>query len=143
MTINLYVNNSENNKVGKNLTSKGTITGTLRNDCSIIAPSIDITSNLALTSNYCYIPEFNRYYFINDVTSIRNGLFNINCKVDVLESFKSQIYENDCVLARQENLCNLYLKDDLSKFTSDTFTLFKNFPTQPINGGAYVLITTG
>lgn len=143
MTIQLYTNTSETNKIGKSLTSISTVTGTLREETSILSPSVEISATGLGASNYAYISDFGRYYFITDIVSVRNGLWRVSMKCDVLETYKTQIYENNCVLARQENLFNLYLKDDLSKFTSDTFTLFKNFPTQPISGGSYVLLTTG
>lgn len=143
MTIQLYNNTSETNKVGKALSALSTVTGTLREETSILTPSIEISASGLGNANYAYISDFGRFYFITDIVSVRNGLWRVSMKCDVLETYKSQIYENDCVLSRQENLFNLYLKDDMSKFTSDTFTLFKNFPTQPFNSGSFVLMTTG
>ena len=142
MTITLYTNSSEQNKIGKALSSATPVSGTLREETSILSPTVEIAA-ASISSNYAYIADFGRYYFITDIVSVRNGLWRVSMKCDVLETYKSQIYENNCVLARQENLFNLYLKDDMSKFTSDTFTLFKNFPQQPITGGSYILVTTG
>lgn len=86
MNITLYVNNSEKNKIGKNLTNDFSLSGTLRDATNIINPVILIELNEIGNYNYCYIPNFNRYYFITDITVIRTGLFAISLMVDVLES---------------------------------------------------------
>ena len=87
MNITLYINNSEKNKIGKNLTNDFSLSGTLRDTTNIINPVILIELNEIGNYNYCYINEFNRYYFITDITVIRTGLFAISLIVDVLESF--------------------------------------------------------
>ena len=65
----------------------------LKDDCSIIAPVLEIRAmpeNLSPLWNYCFIPTFSRYYFINNWVW-RNGLWEIECVEDVLASFKMQI----------------------------------------------------
>lgn len=145
MKIILYKNNSENNKIGKNLTLIREINGTLREQTSIMSPNFEVVGNDVLNSNYCYIPNFKRFYFITDIESVKNDLWNIKMKVDVLESFKNEIGNNTATLSRQEQLYNLYLKDDKLQFTSDTFTLYKEFPNNPFNEsqGDFLLLTNG
>ena len=65
----------------------------LKDDCSIIAPVLEIRAmpeNLTPLWNYCFIPPFSRYYFINNWTW-KNGIWEIECVEDVLASFKMQI----------------------------------------------------
>lgn len=47
-------------------------------------------NNLELV-NYCYISDFKRYYYIEKVKQIRKNLYRLNCKVDVLETYKIAI----------------------------------------------------
>lgn len=144
MNITLYRNSSESNKVNKTITQILSVDGSLKDETSILNPTFIVNNVGVINANYCYIPQFNRYYFITDITSYRNNLWQISCKVDVLMTYKSQILENTATLSRQENLHNLYLKDDLSKFESDTFTLYQDFPTQNFNGsGDFLILTTG
>lgn len=144
MELILYQNNSEKNKIGKNLTTIRTIVGTLRQQTSIVNPTIEVVDSSVILANYAYIPEFDRYYFINDIESVRNNLWSVSMKVDVLESYKSEIKENTALITRQENLYNLYLNDERMKFTSDTFTLFRDFPIQNFNGnGEFCILTCG
>lgn len=37
--------------------------------------------------NYLYIEDFKRYYYITHLRSIRTGLVEVSCHVDVLMSF--------------------------------------------------------
>lgn len=139
-------NESEVNRIGKDLTTIGTYTGTLRSECSIMNPSIIIEgvsdSNIA-TANYLYIGDFGRYYFINDVRSIRKGLWEITAHVDVLETYSSQILSNTAIIKRQETRYNLYLDDGNFKVYSNPQVFLKKFPNSFPNSGSYVLLVVG
>lgn len=65
----------------------------LKSPTSIIAPVLIIKNapaNISTAWNYCYISEFARYYFIKNWTWL-NGVWQIDCVVDVLASYKTQI----------------------------------------------------
>jgi hypothetical protein len=141
MTLKLYKNLSDKNVVSKNITQLGSdITGTLREDCSIIDPVITIQSVTGFSlqnCNYAYISEFGRYYYINNIVCT-GKLFELHMHVDVLKTYASEIRSNTAVISRQENKYNLYLQDGVFKtyanpnfeitqfpsgFTSDHFVL--------------------
>lgn len=113
--LNFYKNSAEPNRVDKTsyLQSLFTLEGTLRESCNIINPSILIEREEFINANYCYIPNFNRYYFIDKITSVRNNLWRIDLSVDVLMTYKEQIKELECFITRQENDNDLMLKDEL------------------------------
>lgn len=120
-TIDFYKNNSENNKLNKSLhlTDKVTINGVLRDNCSVISPSIIIEfTNDILNYNYCYIKKFKRYYYIEDIISL-NGLnktfyrWELTLSCDVLMSFRDQLYELDCLIERNEFIYDDFIIDDL------------------------------
>lgn len=117
MTINLFQNNSDKNVVSKSLTAKGTVTGTLREDCSIIDPVIKIEgisgSDLPYL-NYLEVVDFGRYYYITDIV-LTGKLFECHCHIDVLETYKDQIKVLPAVIARQESQNNVMLTDGLIK----------------------------
>jgi hypothetical protein len=113
MTITFYTNLSEKNHLDKDLTTMGTITGTLRDECSIINPVIRIEnfSGFDLSEcNYAFIPEFGRYYFIENIKCV-NKLYEVQMHVDVLSTYKSVIRNNSAIISRQANNYNLYLQD--------------------------------
>ena len=113
MNIILQKNSSEKNKMDKTLTTIYDIEGTLKDTTSIIDPVIlfdgDLTDSVNI--NYMTIPIFNRSYFITNIKSIRNGLFEISGHVDVLTTYKSQIRGCQAIVEKQERKWNLYLND--------------------------------
>lgn len=60
------------------------------------------TKRKILSANYIYIPEFSRYYFVDDIISVSSTLWQIECSVDVLMSFKDQLMELDVFCERNE-----------------------------------------
>ena len=66
-----------------------TVSGTLKNATSKVNPVIEFAKDITYFNgyNYCYIADFNRYYFVSDVVSVRVGLTSISFRVDVLTSF--------------------------------------------------------
>ena len=109
MTINLYKIISEKNSVTKEteagkLTVSYTLTGTLKNNTSIINPTIRVEVNSGIvTCNYAYIPEFSRYYFIRDIVNVSNNLWEISMHCDVISSFWNEIKTNSAILNRVES----------------------------------------
>ena len=102
--IIFYKNSAELNRVDKtqHLHSMATISGVLRDECSIIEPAIIIERDTIPTFNYAYIPILNRYYFITNITSIRKNLWEVEMEVDVLMTYKDAIYRTYAFVDRNE-----------------------------------------
>lgn len=144
MNITLYVNNSEKNKIGKNLTNDFPLSGTFRDATNIINPVILIELNEIGNYNYCYITNFNRYYFITDITVVRTGLFAISLMVDVLESFKTDIKNLSVILLNTQNVgINNYLPSQVFRNNVKAKTDIINFPSGLNDSGEFILITAG
>lgn len=122
MSIFLYQNESAQNVVNKVLKNALELKGTLRESCDILTPSIMIENkdNTIFNYNYVYIPDFKRYYYINDFKNVVNWLYQVNLKVDVLMSFKTDIKNLECVVIRQANkefAKQTYTPDDMIPYT--------------------------
>lgn len=144
MEITLCVNTSEKSKIGKNLTSMNVFSGTLREETSIISPVVLMELENPSSYNYAYIPEFGRYYFINDIVSVRKGLWRISMQVDVLESFKNYILDLGVILSDSENTgAENYLSGDVWKTKVKEKTDIINFPSGLSETGHFILITAG
>ena len=130
-TIKLQVNKSDKRKVGKDLKDVLSVTGALKESTSIIDPIILIECNLAEVKkvNYCTISAFGRSYFVTNIRSVRQGLVEFSCHVDVLETYKYGIKNNTAIIRRQEKKWNLYLQDAAFKIRQDPMILAKNFPS--------------
>lgn len=112
-TINLYNNSSEPEVVDKSLSLQTSLQGQLKDNTSIITPTILMNINSIPTANYMYIPDFHRYYYITNIESVRNGLIQISAKCDVLMTYKSGIRACNALVERQEFNYNPYLVDNL------------------------------
>lgn len=73
------------------LTNSTLLNGQLTGECDLLNPSILIDYDNVFSWNYCFIPSFNRYYFISKITSVRKGLWRIDLHVDVLYTFESDL----------------------------------------------------
>lgn len=129
--IILQRNNSERERLNKNITNIITVSGVLKTDTSIIDPVIMIECNLGdvVNCNYMTITAFKRKYFVNNIRSIRSGLVEFSCHCDVLSSFATQIIENTAIIKRQEKNWNLYLNDGSFKVYQNPIVLTKSFPS--------------
>ena len=129
--ITLQRNNSERERVTKDVSNLLTVSGVLKSETSIIDPVIMIECDLnaVVNCNYMTIPAFGRSYFVNNIRSIRNGLVEFSCHVDVLSSFASQIRANTAIIRKQENDWNLYLNDGSFKVYQNPNVLTRAFPS--------------
>ena len=92
--IRFYQISDNYNVLGKtnSRSSLYTVDSPLKKDTNMLKPELIIYSvNSLEIMNYCYISEFSRYYFIEDIKQIRRNLYKLKCRVDVLESYKLQI----------------------------------------------------
>ena len=112
--INLYQNSAEVNRVDKGqfLVGVGTLSGALREECSMLTPSIVYQSSDVPTFNYVYIPIFNRYYYVTSLSSVSKNVWRMELNCDVLMTYKEQIYLLQGVIGRQEVDFNPLLVDN-------------------------------
>lgn len=144
MEIHLYVNSSEKNQLGKTLSSELVLTGNLRDEASVTNPVILIQADNVSGYNYAYVKEFNRYYFIRNMVSVRTGLWRIELSVDVLESYKTEIKKLSVILRDTETTgATNYLSGDVWKTNVKETTNIINFSGGLSDTGEFILITAG
>lgn len=98
MEIRFYNTSSENNRIGKTLLNEKILQGTFKNAIDLSNPVIVVNTDL-LNFNYCYIPELNRYYFINKIEITRTNLYTVSLHIDVLETYKEDIKKLQCIVS--------------------------------------------
>ena len=145
ISVTLKVNSSPVEKIGKTLTAGTAFTCLLKDNTSILRPTIFVSSASDLSGfNYMYIADFNRYYFIDDIVSVHNNQWEISGHVDVLETYKTAILNNQAVVSRQANKYNLYLDDpDFHTYNYERLQTIK-FPANSFSKTLeYVLVVNG
>ena len=149
MFITFYQNQSAPNVIPKVKTKKFDKTGTLKNNTSITNPTILLQlsdyDNIRQT-NYCFIPDFNRYFYIDDIR-IMNTLVEVSMTCDVLETYKEDILNSTQLVARQEKKKNLSIIDNRLPMCSDV-SITTHLPdkvgdTFTTSEGFFILGTTG
>ena len=99
MNLTLYKNSSDNRCINKQITQILSLSGNLKNESSVMNPTVIIqTDNIYF--NYLYIQEFNRYYYVNNITILRTNLIQVDASVDVLMSNKDVIKYLPCLVER-------------------------------------------
>lgn len=148
MEIRLYHTTSPDNRVTKYLLNESIMQGNLRDVSNVVNPVVLIERDVAQLAdlyNYAYIPEFNRYYFINEMQSYRTKFVMLTLTVDVLFSFKNEILNNVGIIdkAQQTEFSNMYYND--GSFITDTrdFYTIKDFQNGFLDQGEFILITAG
>lgn len=145
MNIHFYYNSSDNRCLFKKLLDETIYSGTLRNETSLIRPEITINSVTPIRFNYAYIPDFKRYYYINSVKSIRNGLWELSLEIDPLMSFKGDIATLQVVVDKQAEKENgdEYIDDGSLVSQNLLFNTIINFSDGFNDTPEYILITAG
>lgn len=141
MNITLYSNSSDNNVVTKNISQVASLTGSLRNESGIMSPSILIQGTYP-SANYCYISDWGRYYFIEEIISVRNNISEIRCRIDTLMTYAQQIRGLTAIIKKQENDYNLYINDGSFMTYANDKVFTKGFPGS-FSDDSYVLLVSG
>ena len=134
MDAYLYYNKSDKRYMNKDLqaiTYEGSdhIDIEFKEDSSIVDPTFILrTQSKVLEGNYIYVPNLNRYYYINNYTLSHERIY-IECHVDVLMSFKKEIKNENVIVKRNEKLFNMYLDDNQYKVQNRTAVRTVVFPS--------------
>ena len=152
MTIEFKVCVSEPNVIDKTLVSVMSLEGVLRNDSPISNPSIlvetnDLSVGDLVRANYAYIPEFGRYYYLKEVTHLRNMLWTVDMKCDVLMSFADAIKASTALFEETTTpgveRVNDYVRNDAYQTLVKDKTDIIDFPEGFVDDPYFILITAG
>lgn len=148
MTIKLLKTSNDENVVNKGYSTIADLNASQANEeLSIDAPEIIINYNPAyLESNYCQIPEFNRFYYVRNKSVINGNQLRFSLESDPLMSFKSSILASPCIAARSTSKPNMNIVDPLVSFfpiPERRYTRINTAFTPSASGGSYVLTIGG
>ena len=123
------------------------LTGYLREPCSVLNPRVKI-ERLQGDENpegltYAFIPNFQRYYFVNDWTWAE-GVWQCSMTVDALASWKTQIGELEEYVQRLDSTTDFNGAITDTKYPATTdfsieSTAFQNPFTESLAQGVYIV----
>lgn len=152
MQIDFYINftkrqNSTKRPVEGGIVTKHTLTGYLKEPCSVMKPVINIQNipiqNAPCVMTYAYIPTFYRYYFVKDWVW-NDGLWTVQLEVDVLATYRPHIGDSYAYIERCASASNGRIIDKLYPAKSDYTVIETRLASCPwigwdIEDGTYVL----
>lgn len=114
MELNVYLTNTtkKHNSTAVPTFSGSAIPCMLKEGSSIIDPVLIFErANVGHTYNYVSIPDFGRYYFVNDIVYDGARIY-YHCSVDVLASYKNTIGSSSAYVLRAAAENNEYVIDN-------------------------------
>lgn len=145
MEIKLYKTSSPRKKLVKELTDGKTLAGTLRAQSSVMAPAFTVQDVSVIGYNYCYIPDFGRYYYINGINALRANLYELTLGIDVLMTYAEEIRKNYAIVDKVQNFGSAfnYINDGSWINTNRMNQEIMNFSNGFNDDGEFILITAG
>ena len=145
MEIKLYKTSSPRKKLVKELTDGITLTGNLRAQSSVMSPVFMIQDIAVIGYNYCYIPDFGRYYYINSINALRANLFELSLGIDVLMTYAGAIRKNYAIVDKVQSFgaAYNYINDGSFINTNRMNQEIMNFSGGFNDNGEFILITAG
>lgn len=143
LTINLYKISDDKNVVTKTLGTALDVSGVARGSFPVTGGTITVETSTDITKyNYCYVQDTGRYYYIDNIDILRNTLYLLDLKVDVLMTYDAQIRALTGTVDRQENLYNGYIQDGKYNALAYTQIVAKTFPNG-MTSDNLILMTVG
>ena len=132
MNINFYNNLSKKNVVNKSLSEiLLTLSIIIKKDTfNTSSPTLFITTNTEIyldsIGNYCYIPDINRYYFIENVEMVNNKIMKLQLDTDYLKTFKTAILNGSGLVKASKNINNFSSDYDVLDTVQEKNIIFPN-----------------
>ena len=148
VSIQIGSTDSASNVINKQVSLRAAISATLKQPCSVEAPTFILNSNLVSSAdNYLYCSDFGRYYYITDITPMTGGQQSVVCSVDPLMSYAEQIKSLTVNVSRTESTSHSNLIDSNLVTTANDEVVFLNLsgsiPHSTAQDYSYLLITAG
>ena len=134
MEVNLFTTTDDKRVVNKTLTAVKTIQCSVYDKCDIYKPQLLIEYDANIyTTNYMYIPTFQRYYFITNVTLDAGKRMIVYGDLDVLYTYRASIAGVTATVVRNEFAEDNLLVDPIATFTPQKEVKALQFPDTPFN----------
>lgn len=142
MRIDLFICKDDNNVVDKTLESVHHFhNAQLKDDFNVLGGSLIMPVEYS-DYNYCFIPSFNRYYFMKNIILDGNRMM-CDLSIDVLMTYKDEIKELECIIGRNRNIFNRYISDNETVSSTKKRIQNKTFPYEFTPNSNAILITIG
>lgn len=141
MTITFYNYDDEFNRLNKVLENGVDIVGDFNMDYNKLNPTIKLVYGNDFNFNYCYISDFKKYYFIDNIIVKRNGFVICSLSEDCMTTYKDVILQSKGTVTKSFN--SAYMQGANIPITSKTSIKEYSFNDVFNHNGVYVIISNG
>lgn len=142
VTIIFYNNTAAPNVLDKTsyLNELQTVNGLMYDTFNLINTTL-LVRYFNNNSNYCYIRELNKYFFIENVEIVDNTKVKLTLKLDVLQTFKEEIKELYVTISERET-ANGYINNRSVIYDIRPNFDKIDFPNQIFNENGQIIMLT-
>lgn len=156
MLITFLKSNDDPRVVNKTMFNAGSggaaLTASVHNlseSINLLSPVFVVASNTEyLNATHVYAAELrNRYYYINNIALMTGGKMEIQCSIDLLKTYETQLMFCPATAIRSQSAGKTHISD--SKYplnTANRYVTLQNFPYTPFTrrpSFPYILTTIG
>lgn len=98
MEMILYKSDNKPNVINKNIVQVRTVNIILREMIDEKNPILLLHAATIENSNYCYLPTFKRYYFIENVVRVNSRLVKVLLNTDLLMTYRNELLNNNVLI---------------------------------------------
>lgn len=140
MKVELYNTTDNPNVVNKTITKVRELNITFRQAVDEKTPVIIMHNTNIKGCNYVHIPDFQRYYFISNVSNYNNVLSRVTLTTDLLMTYQDAILNNQSLITATEKPS--YLSTNLPTTNKNTVRKSLSNVTLPTKN-SIILTTVG
>lgn len=138
MKLELYNTSDSPNVLNKTITKVRELDITFRQMVDESNPVIILHNTNIVGCNYAYIPTFNRYYFISDISNYNNVLSRVTLTNDLLMTYQDTLLNSEVKITATGKPS--YLSTSLPTTTQNTVR--KTFSTVTLPTENSIILTT-
>lgn len=130
INIKLYHTSSNPNVLSKYLTSEKTKVCQITSECDIQSPVFlfDFDGSIVSGYNFAFVPEWGKYYFINEPNVLNGNQLEISGKIDPLMSNRSAILNSQIIAGRSSSNYENYIEDNMIRDSGKIRTVIRRLP---------------
>lgn len=138
-----FTTGSKRENSTKQLTMSVTHDCVLKNGCSLLKPTLLLELNRTTFPKYTAFKIEDRYYNVVDVRSVRNNLFEVSGRIDVLATYKTNILNTVAYVIYDSEANSELIDNRLPMITTKSVQASTAACPFVPDGGTYILSLTG
>ena len=150
MRIDIGYISDDNRRIDKVFTPiKQGVEANIYGKIDLLGPVLKVAYDaVLLEANYCYVPAFHRFYYIDNISGEAGEILYLACRVDVLKSYENELLNLVVEVGRSSATQCKFLSDSQMPIKTDLQVQNYEFSSTPFStadvvSGNYLLTVIG